>query len=131
MMFLIDSSVWIDYLRPNGSNLIKQRVREILQKEEAVCCGIIVVEVLRGARNEKDFSVLKDSLLFLPQLALSPQVVSLAAEWGFILDRKGKTVSTTDLFIAAAAHKKATVLHRDKHFATIGQELGLDQESLT
>jgi len=35
-MFLIDSSAWIEYLRPKGSKKIKERVKEILQKEEAV-----------------------------------------------------------------------------------------------
>jgi predicted nucleic acid-binding protein len=130
-MYLIDSSVWIEYLRPRGCKTTKGRVREILRREEAVCCGIVVVEVLRGTRNEKDFSALKDSLLSLPQLALDQQVISLAAEWGFILDRKGKVVSTTDLFIAAAAYQKATILHCDKHFEAIGQEFGLNQEDLT
>ena len=53
-MFLIDSSAWIEYLRPKGSVKIKERIRDILQKEEAVCCGIVVVEILRGSKDEKD-----------------------------------------------------------------------------
>jgi predicted nucleic acid-binding protein len=130
-MYLVDSSVWIEYLRAKGSALAKQRTREILQKEEAVCCGIVVVEVLRGARNEKDFLDLKESLLFLPQIPISEEVIARASEWGYALDRKGKIVSTTDLFIAAAAYKQATILHSDSHFEVIAQEFGLDQERLT
>jgi predicted nucleic acid-binding protein len=57
-MFLIDSSAWIEYLRPKGSQDVKERVRDILQKEEAVSCGIVIVEILRGAKNEKDFQLL-------------------------------------------------------------------------
>jgi hypothetical protein len=34
------------------------------------------------------------------------------------------------LFIAAAAFKKATLLHSDKHFEVIAQEFGLVQEKL-
>jgi len=69
-MYLIDSSVWIEYFRAKGSAVAKRRVREILKNEEALCCGVVVVEILRGARDEKDFSTLKDSLLFLPQLPI-------------------------------------------------------------
>jgi predicted nucleic acid-binding protein len=129
-MYLIDSSVWIEYFRAKGSVAAKRRVREILKNEEALCCGIVVVEILRGARDEKDFSTLKGSLLFLPQLPINQDVISLASQWGYILDRKGKIVSTTDLFIAAAAFKKATLLHSDKHFEVIAQEFGLEQEKL-
>jgi len=74
-MFLIDSSAWFEYLRPKGSQKVKQKVREILQKEEAVCCGIIVVEILRGTKNEKDFQSLNDSLRSLPQIPIDDPVV--------------------------------------------------------
>jgi len=43
-MFLIDSSAWIEYLRPNGSKRVKERVREILEKDDAVSCGIVISE---------------------------------------------------------------------------------------
>jgi len=52
--------------------------REILQKEEAVSCGIVVVEILRGAKNEKDFGSLYDSLMFLPQIPPDGAVVEKA-----------------------------------------------------
>jgi len=59
-MFLIDSSAWVEYLRPKGSIKVKERIRDILQKEEAVSCGIVVVEILRGSKDEKDFQSLMD-----------------------------------------------------------------------
>ena len=58
-MFLIDSSAWIEYLRPNGSKKVKQRVREVLEKDEAVTCGIVVVEILRGVKDDKLFKILE------------------------------------------------------------------------
>jgi hypothetical protein len=127
-MFLVDSSVWIEYLRPKGSPNIKERVRAILQKEEVVCCGIILVEILRGAKNEKDFESLRDSLMSLPQIAIDDTVIERASKWGFLLDRKGKIVSTTDLIIASAAYKNALLLHSDKDFYTIASIVDLEQE---
>ncbi len=129
-MFLIDSSAWIEYLRSNGSQKVKQKIREILQKEEAVSCGIVIVEILRGARNEKDFEALRDSLTALPQIPLDNAVVERASKWGFILDRKGKTVSTTDLLIASAAYKKACLLHLDSDFKVIADAFNLEEKRL-
>ena len=129
-MFLIDSSVWIEYLRPKGSQKAKQRVREILQREEAVCCSIIIVEILRGAKNEKDFQSLNDSLRSLPQIPIDDSIVERASQWGFLLDRKGKIVSTTDLIIASAAYKKARLIHMDSDFELVSSEVDLEEERI-
>jgi predicted nucleic acid-binding protein len=129
-MFLVDSSVWIEYLRPKGSLNIKERVRSILQKEEVVSCGIILVEILRGAKNEKDFESLRDSLTSLPQIPIDDTVIERASKWGFLLDRKGKVVSTTDLIIASAAYGNALLLHSDRDFDTIASAVDLEQERM-
>jgi predicted nucleic acid-binding protein len=60
---------------------------------------------------------------------MNDEVIEKAAQWGYTLDRKGNTVSTTDLFIAAAASDKAVVLHIDSDFEII-TSLGLRQEKL-
>lgn len=129
-MFLIDSSAWIEYLRPKGSKKVKERVREILQKEEAVCCGVVAIEILRGARNEKDFQSIHDSLMSLPQIPIDEVVIERASKWGFLLDRKGKSISTTDLLIAAAAYKRAQLLHVDSDFEIISSIVDLEEERI-
>jgi predicted nucleic acid-binding protein len=130
-MFLIDSSAWIEYLRPNGSRKVKERVRDILEKDNAFSCGIVIVEILRGAKDEKTFHLLKETLSSLPQIPIDETVIERAAEWGFKLDRKGKNVSATDLFIAAAAQEKAaSVLHLDSDFETIASVCRVKQEKI-
>ncbi|MGD0627362.1 MAG: PIN domain nuclease [Thermodesulfobacteriota bacterium] len=129
-MFLIDSSVWVEYLRPTGSQKVKERVRGILQKEEAVSCGIVIVEILRGAKNEKEFQTLKDSLVNLPQIPIDERVIERAANWGFLLDRKGRSISTTDLFIASAAYKNACLLHSDNDFKVMASVVDLEEEKI-
>lgn len=129
-MFLIDSSVWVEYLRPKGSKKVKDRVREILQKEEAVSCGVVVVEILRGAKNEEDFQSLHDSLMSLPQIPIDDIVIERASKWGFLLDRKAKTVPTTDLLIAAAVYKKGRLLHLDSDFEIISSVVDLEEERI-
>ncbi|HQL89869.1 MAG TPA: PIN domain nuclease [Syntrophales bacterium] len=129
-MFLIDSSAWIEYLRPSGSAKIKARIRKILESEEAVTCGIVVVEILRGARTEKDYRTLRDSFLSLPGIPITRDVIDRASRWGFQLDRKGRQVPTTDLIIASCAYKTARLVHADRDFEIIASICELDQERL-
>ena len=127
-MYLIDSSAWIEYLRPGGAEAVKARVRDVLGRDEACSCGVVVLEVLRGARTEKDWAALHEALTALPQLPLDARAIRQAARWGFKLDRTGKTFSTTDLLIAAAAHGRATLLHRDADFTRLAAAVGLKEE---
>jgi predicted nucleic acid-binding protein len=127
-MYLVDSSSWIEYLRPGGAPAVKARVREVLGRDEACSCGVVVLEVLRGARTEKDWNALHSALTALPQLPLDAAAVRRAARWGFMLDRAGKTFSSTDLLIAAAAHGKATLLHRDADFTRLASAVGIREE---
>jgi predicted nucleic acid-binding protein len=129
-MFLIDSSAWIEYLRPKGSREVKERIRDILQKEQAISCGVVIVEILRGAKNEKDFQSLHNSLFALPRIPIDDPVIERAAKWGLMLGRKGKIASTTDLLIAAAAYGKARVLHVDTDFKLISSEVDLEEEGI-
>ena len=129
-MYLVDSSAWVEYFRAKGSETVKSRVRGVLEKEEACSCGIILVEILRGARTEKEFQTLSDSLTSLPQILLDEEVFDRASRWGFSLDRKGKTVSATGLLIASAAYQKACLLHLDSDFETIASVSDLEHEKL-
>jgi predicted nucleic acid-binding protein len=129
-MYLVDSSLWIEYFRPKGSSSIKQRIRAILQEDKVFICGIVIVELLRGARNEDEYSILKESFMSLPQIPFDDETFGRAAEWGFQLDRKGKIASTTDLLIAAASYQRASILHNDSDYELIASELPLSQERI-
>ncbi|UCC41104.1 MAG: PIN domain nuclease [Candidatus Aminicenantes bacterium] len=130
-MFLIDSSVWIEYLRPKGSAKIKNKIRELLEVGEIVICGIVLIEILRGAKNKRDFDKLYDSFFSLPQIPIDEEIIKKASKWAYEMDRKGKIVSTTDLIIASAAYKKARLLHIDRDFKMIGELFDLEEEMLT
>ncbi len=129
-MFLIDSSVWVEYLRPKGSLKIKEKVKELLGLGVIVSCGIITIEILRGAKNKRDFDELHDSFFSLPHISIDKEVIERASFWGYEMDRKGKIVSTTDLIIASAAYRKARLLHIDNDFKTIAGFFDLDEEML-
>ena len=110
---------------------MKERVRDLLLKEEVLCCGIVAVEILRGAKNQRDFEVLHETLFSLPQVPLSQDVIERASRWGFELDRKGQVVSTTDLIIASASYPQARLLHLDSDFERIARLFDLEEEKIS
>ncbi len=57
-------------------------------------------------------------------------VIEMASQWGFLLDRKGTPVSTTNLLIAASAYQKACLLHIDSDFKIISATVDLDEEKI-
>jgi predicted nucleic acid-binding protein len=130
-MYLIDSSLWIDYFRPKGSSAVKSRVRQVLQDDEALTCGIVIVEVLRGARTEAEYSTLEESITSLPQIPFDHEIFKRAAQWAYQLDRKGRIISTTDLLIASASFGKALLLHNDKDFETIAAHVHINEERIS
>ena len=69
-------------------------------------------------------------LTSLLEIPIDDAVIEGASRWGFLLDRKGKSVSTTDLLIAAAACKKARLLHADSDFGVISSIVDLDEERI-
>jgi len=127
-MFLVDSSAWIEYLRPQGSVRIKARVRNLLEKEEAAVCGIVITEVLRGVKEDAAFEALRGIFFALPRLPLDEACIVRAAQWGRKLRRKGRTIPTTDLLIGAAAFHHVPILHADADFVALAAATGLKQE---
>jgi len=80
------------------------------------------------APTASHWAALHESLTALPQIPIDDAVVRKAARWGFQCDRKGVTFSTTDLLIAAAAHGKATLVHRDGDFTRMAAMVGFKEE---
>jgi len=80
--------------------------------------------------KDRYFQSLHESLSSLPQIPIDEVVIERASKWGFLLHRKGKSVSTTDLLIAAAAYKRARILHADSDFERIASEMDSEQERI-
>jgi predicted nucleic acid-binding protein len=123
--------VWIEYYRPRGPKALQDRVREALAKDVVVTTGIIVIEVLQGARTEEAYGILWDDFSGLRWLEPSLQAIEEAARLGFELQRYGTPVPATDLLIASVVLQHGYRLwHRDAHFARIAARTPLQAESL-
>ena len=128
-MILVDTSVLIDYL--NGiDNRSTKMFHQVLEK--GIPFGInhvIYMEVLQGAKTERDYNALKkylDTQTFY-ELKRRKESYADAAKMYFKLRQKGVTVkSTMDCLIAQIAiENDLFLLHNDQDFSRISKEFSM------
>ena len=129
-IYLVDSSVWIRLFRRSPPKNMAERVDDLLERQVAATNGLITVEIVSGATNEKEFADSSATLGALHQLSLNDRTWSRAARFGYDLRRRGLTCLTPDLIIAASAIEHGAVLvHADADFDRIAANSGLAVES--
>ena len=130
-MVLIDTSVWIFALKKNFHPFVKDKIEKILIESDVAITGIIELELLGGAKIEKEYDRLKSRLDALYYIETTKSLWDTASRLAFDLKIKGVNVPYTDILIAASAIKeKAVLLHADSHFDTIAKHSELKVESL-
>jgi len=128
--FLIDTSAWILALRRSFVPEVRDRIDRILRDDEVLTTGIIKLEILGGAKTEAEYKRLKNRFDALDTVATDDDLWQNASDLAFNLRRKGVTVPSTDIVIAACAiHARATLVHADKHFDSIARHSSLNVES--
>jgi predicted nucleic acid-binding protein len=121
-MIVADSSALIEYYRRGGSPAVQEAVAAAISDDVLAFNGIIFVEVVGFAADERERRALLASFGAFRRLALEDGDFDLAASIGFDLRRHGRTVPATDLIIAACAIRaQAELLHVDDHFADIAK----------
>jgi predicted nucleic acid-binding protein len=129
-LFLVDTSAWLLALRKDFIPELKDRIDYLLKEDAIITTGIIRLEILRGAKTEKNFQRLKNRLDALDSIETDDATWQNACELGFKLRRKGVTVPHTDILIAACALKAGSVIvHADTHFDLMAKHLRLKAET--
>ena len=119
-MILVDTSAWIASFKKAGNHDLKEFIRQSVVSGQAVTSPIIILELLQGCRSVEERDSLRIKLESLDILPITPVVWEQAYELGFSLRRKGLTIPTVDLIIAALAiENKSLLLHHDGHFEMI------------
>ena len=130
-MVLIDTSAWLFALKKDFHPAIKKRIEELLLESDVAINGMIELELLGGARSEKEYNRLKSRLEALYYVEADRSLWYLASKLAFDLKRKGMSIPYPDIFIAASALKEGAVLiHADSHFDLITEHTDLKVESL-
>ena len=128
---LVDTSVWIFALKKNFHPQIKERVETLLRENIVVTLGLIRLELLGGAKTEKEFRRLRGLWEELTTIETSEYLWGKASELAFYLRRNGLTVPHTDILVAVAAiEAEVLLLHADSHFDLIAKHTELRAENL-
>ena len=116
-MILIDTSAWIVSFKKAGNHDLKDFMRQAIVSGHAVTSPVIILELLQGCRTVDERDSLRVKLESLDILPITPSVWEQAYELGFTLRRKGLTIPTVDLILAALAlENRVFLLHHDEHF---------------
>jgi predicted nucleic acid-binding protein len=118
-LVIIDTSIWVPALRTKDAPE-KQKIAALVRSGEAAIVGIILVEVLRGARSLEDYEELNEQLhaaYFVPDSEGSwLRSARLIVE----LKQRGETIPLPDAIIAAQALEGFhSVLANDVHFERV------------
>ncbi len=128
---LIDTSLWIEALKKDCPEKIKEIILKAIDEDNAFITGIIMVELLSGAKTVKKYDQLKNNLEALIYLDTTVEVWDKTAKIAFTLKRKGINVPSGDILIASLCIKYDILLiHMDKHFELIGKYTDLREEKL-
>lgn len=126
-MILVDSSVWVDYLR--GTPTPKADKLDALLGTVPLAVGdLILTEVLQGCGTDKEFNEVRRLLLNLTVVALGGKDVAIEAARNYRrLRALGLTVrKTIDSVIAPRCIMgKLELLHSDRDYDPFEQHLGL------
>jgi hypothetical protein len=121
---LVDTSVWIEFFRKKEPYY--SIVSDLMDNDSICCLGIVVAELLQGAKSDKELNTIK---AFLHVFDFLPEAVGSwekAGELSFSLQRKGKAAGLSDCYIAVAVQAADVRLFTlDKHFSVISKETGL------
>ncbi|MGE5189489.1 MAG: PIN domain-containing protein [Gemmatimonadota bacterium] len=121
---LVDTSAWIGFFRKKEPYY--GTVLQLIDDDRVCCAGLVIGELLQGAKSEKELDVLKNFLHVFEFLPETPRLWKEAGELSYSLRRKGEAVGLSDclLAVAAAAHG-AEILTLDRHFDVLRQAAGV------
>ena len=123
--YMIDTSVWIDYLRDSNKEL-NDFIDRLIDEDVVYTNGIIKSELLIGTKTQKEYDLAKNNLECFKTLQLDDRIFNETSKVGFHLKRKGITVPLSDLIIAVQCFEHRLILiEKDKHFQKIKECLDL------
>lgn len=123
---LVDTSAWIEFFRADGDARYRTRIEQLLDDNDAALCGIILAELLKGARSDREYRELDDRLATLTYFDLPESLWRTVGRHASHLLRKGVQVPIADLIIATLAiEHRASLLHNDRHFPLLAKHLPL------
>jgi tRNA(fMet)-specific endonuclease VapC len=124
---LVDTSVWIEFFRGGAAGVV-DRLDGLIKGGVVFTAGIVLAELLQGARSDREVGVIEDMRESFPVLVEDTTAWIRAGKLSRELRRSGKMVHLADCLIAIlAADNACRVASLDVHFKAIAAVLPLER----
>ena len=126
-MVVVDTTVWIDYVRGLDAPYTNALDYELLHNQ-VITGDLLMTEFLQGFRNDKDFEAAKEIMNSLIYCDMLGKDIALKSAMNFrFLRKNGITVrKTADIIIGTfCIEHDLPLLHNDRDFDPMEKYLGL------
>ncbi len=118
MKVLVDSSVWIPFLR--GQAPLPPEVSLAMAEGRSHLCPVVWVEIFRGIRGRREERIAAELAALSPSLPMDASSWEEGARLGRAAAQAGLNCPLADVLIAACARRhKAKLVHDDKHLKSL------------
>lgn len=126
-MFIVDTSVWIDFLQGRETKEVQDLESLLSQEKDVFITGIIVQEILTGIKEKKDRTKVRKELEHFILINPTLETHIQAAEIFDACKKKGITIrSVIDCLIAALTIEyDLTLLEKDKDYIYMSKVIPL------
>ena len=115
---LVDTSVWIDFFR--GVASVKELLTKLIGRDRVFTAGPVLFDLLQGIKSSEEKGQVKEALLSVNFLQITPEDWEGAALVSRELQSKGITIPMTDLLLAQLAKSHdLEIISLDPHFDRI------------
>lgn len=125
-LVLIDASAWIEYFR-RTQGPTTQAVALLLSEQRATTAGVVVGELLQGARDAREVEAVRKLRDVVPVLSDSVTVWEEAGLLAGELRRKGHAMSLIDCYLAVLAEThRCSILSLDCRFLVMTRHRSIE-----
>ena len=118
-IILPDTCAWIDFFNGRDTPLAGS-LAQALTNCEIVTCGVVMYELFQGIRSNKEYEVLRGAFSSLRYIEMDKGLWLAAAQISASLRKKGVTIPSSDIQIAAIAlQHHLIILTIDQHFRQV------------
>ncbi len=118
MKVLVDSTVWIPFLR--GHAELPAEVSVAMFEGRSHICPVVWVEIFRGIRGKREERLASELATLCPSLPMDGESWEEAARLARAASQSGLNCPLADVLIAACARRhKAKLIHDDKHLKAL------------
>jgi len=123
--YLVDTTVWVNFFR-GGNDSLKDRLGGLIADDRACMTEIVIFELLRGARSQKEYNMLLKDFSALPALSPDAKAWQKAWETAFLCRQRGlNTPALVTLIASIAIRHRITLMHSDRHYELLSRHTSL------